>query len=111
MESRFFSSNITAEEGVDAAFAFVEAGPAAGAFVFAVGGGAGLAADGAVAECGESVHGEVVFFDEVLHLVASPSGHGVELHDVNVAEDIEVVGFHKFGFSARVVAFQIYTGW
>ncbi len=107
------ASNITAEEGVDAAFAFVEAGPAAGAFVFAVGGGAGagLAADGAVAECGESVHGEVVFFDEVLHLVASPSGHGVELHDVNVAEDIEVVGFHNFGFSARVVAFQIYTGW
>ena len=107
------TSDITAEEGVDATFAFVEASPAAGAFVFAVGGGAGagLAADGAVAECGESVHGEVVFFDEVLHLVASPSGHGVELHDVNVAEDIEVVGFHNFGFSARVVAFQIYTGW
>ena len=102
------ASNITAEEGVDAAFAFVEAGPAAGAFVFAVGGGAGagLAADGAVAECGESVHGEVVFFDVVLDFVASPGGHGVELHDVKVAEGIEVVEFHDFGFLARVVAFK-----
>ena len=112
MESRFFSSNITAEEGMDAAFAFVEAGPAAGAFVFAVGSGAGagLAADGAVAECGESVHGEVVFFDVVLDFVASPGGHGVELHDVKVAEDIEVVEFHDFSFFARVVLLAADSG-
>ena len=97
MESRFFSSNITAEEGVDAAFAFVEAGPAAGAFVFAVGGRASVA-DKAVAECGE-----VVFFDGALHLVTSPGGHGVDLRDTKVAEDIIVVEFGDFGFLARVV--------
>jgi hypothetical protein len=63
------TSNITAEEGVDAAFAFVEAGPAAGAFVFAAGGGAGagLAADGTVAACGEGVHREVA--EEILQLL------------------------------------------
>ena len=90
---------------MDAALAFVEASPAAGAFVFAVCGraGAGLAADGAVAACGEGVHGEVVFFDVVLDLVAGPGGHGIELHDVKVAEDIEVVEFRNFGFFARVV--------
>jgi len=95
-------SNITAEEGVDAALAFVEAGPSAGAFVFAVacGAGSGLAADGAVAACGEGVHGEVVFFDVVLDLVTAPGGHGVELHDVEVAEDIEVVEFDDPGFLA-----------
>jgi len=95
-------SNITAEEGVDAALAFVEAGPAAGAFVFAVacGAGAGLAADGAVATRGEGVHGEVVFFDVVLDFVTAPGGHGVELHDVEVAEDIKVVEFGDFGFLA-----------
>jgi len=99
---RLFFSDIATEEGVDAAFAFVEASPATGAFVFTVGGGAGagLAADGAVAACGEGVHGEVVFFDVVLDLVASPGGHGVELHDVEVAEDIEVVEFGDFGFLA-----------
>ena len=54
---------------MDAALAFVEAGPAAGAFVFAVGGGAGagLAADGAVAACGEGVHREVA--EEILQLL------------------------------------------
>ena len=54
---------------MDAALAFVEAGPAAGAFVFAVGGGAGagLAADGAVAACDEGVHGEVA--EEILQLL------------------------------------------
>ena len=90
---------------MDSALAFVEAGPAAGAFVFAVtgGAGAGLAADGAVAACGEGVHGEVVFFDVVLDLVAGPGGHGIELHDVKVAEDIEVVEFGDFGFLARIV--------
>ena len=94
------TSDITAEEGVDPALAVVEAGPAAGAFVFAAGGGAGagLAADGAVASCGERVHGEVVFFDVVLHLVAAPGGHGIELHDVEVAEDIEVVEFDDLCF-------------
>ena len=53
--------NITAEEGVDAALAFVEAVPSASAFVFAVAGvaGSGLAAYGEVAACGEGVHGEV----------------------------------------------------
>ena len=63
------TSNVTAEEGVDAAFAFVEAGPAASAFVFAVGGGAGarLAADGTVAACGEGVHREVA--EEILQLL------------------------------------------
>ena len=62
-------SDITAEEGVDATFAFVEAGPAAGAFVFAAGGGAGagLAADGTVAACGEGVHREVA--EEILQLL------------------------------------------
>ena len=87
---------------MDAALAFVEAGPAAGAFVFAVRGGtgAGLAADGAVAACCEGVHGEVVFFDVVLDLVAGPGGHGVELYDVEVAEDIKVVEFGDFGFLA-----------
>ena len=54
---------------MDAAFAFVEAGPAASAFVFAVGGGAGarLAADGTVAACGEGVHREVA--EEILELL------------------------------------------
>ena len=87
---------------MDAALTFVEAGPAAGAFVFAVAGGAsaGLAADGAVAACGEGVHGEVVLFDVVLHLVAGPGGHGVQLHDVEVAEDIEVVEFDDLCFLA-----------
>jgi len=87
---------------VDAALAFVEAGPSAGAFVFAVPSwaGAGLAPDRSVAACGEGVHGEVVFFDVVLDLVAGPGGHGVELHDVEVAEDIEVVEFGDFGFLA-----------
>jgi len=87
---------------VDAALALVEAGPAAGAFVFAFAGGAsaGLAAYGAVAACGEGVHGEVVFFDVVLDFVAGPGGHGVELHDVEVAEDIKVVEFGDFGFLA-----------
>ena len=96
------TSDITAEEGVDAALAFVEAGPSAGAFVFAFacGAGAGLAADGAVAACGEGVHWEVVFFDVVLDLVTAPGGHGVELHDVEVAEDIKVVEFGDFGFLA-----------
>ena len=97
MESRFFSSNITAEEGVDAAFAFVEASPAGGSFVFTVGGRASMA-DKAIAECGEGV-----FFDGVLHLLASPGGHGIELHDVKAAEDVEVVEFGDFGFLARVV--------
>jgi hypothetical protein len=63
------TSNITAKEGVDAALAFVEAGPSAGAFVFAVPSwaGAGLAAYGAVAACGEGVHGEVA--EEILQLL------------------------------------------
>ena len=54
---------------MDAACAFVEAGPAASAFVFAVGGGtgAGLAADGTVAACDEGVHGEVA--EEILQLL------------------------------------------
>ena len=106
------TSDITAEEGVDTAFAFVEASPAAGAFVFAVGGGAGagLAADGAVAECGEGVHGEVVFFDVVLDLVTAPGGHGIELHDVEVAEDIDVVEFGDFGFLARIVLLAADSG-
>ena len=39
---------------MDAAFAFVEASPAGGSFVFTVGGRASVA-DGAVAECGEGV--------------------------------------------------------
>ncbi len=97
---------------MDAALTFVEAGPAAGAFVFAVGGGAGagLAADGTVAEGGEGVHGEVVFFDVVLHLVAGPGGHGIQLHDVEVAEDIEVVEFGDFGFLARVVLLAANSG-
>ena len=42
---------------MDAALAFVEAGPAAGAFVFAAGGGAGAC-------CGEGVHREVA--EEIL---------------------------------------------
>lgn len=106
------TSDITAEEGVDAALAFVEAGPAAGPFVFAVacGAGAGLAADGAVAACGEGVHGEVVFFDVVLDFVTGPSGHGIQLHDVEVAEDIEVVEFGDFGFFARVVLLTADSG-
>lgn len=122
MALRFFSirdgdfkkraSNITAEEGVDAALAFVEACPTTGAFVFAVPdrAGAGLAADRAVAAFGEGVHGEVVFFDVVLHLVASPGGHGIELHDVKVAEDIEVVELGDFGFFARVVLLAADSG-
>ena len=77
--------------------AFVEASPAGGAFTFTVGGRASVA-DGAVAECGEGV-----FFDGVLHLLAGAGGHGVELHDVKVAEDVEVVEFGDFGFLARVV--------
>ena len=97
MEIRFFSSNIAAEEGMDAAFAFVEASPAAGSFVFTVGGRASMA-DKAIAECGEGV-----FFDGVLHLLASPGGHGIELHDVKVAEHIEVVEFGDFGSLARIV--------
>ena len=54
---------------MDAALAFVEAGPAAGAFVFAAGGGAGagLAADGTVAACGEGIHREVA--EEILQLL------------------------------------------
>ena len=55
-------------------------------------------ADGAVAERGEGV-----FFDGVLHLLAGAGGHGVDLHDVEVAEDIDVVEFGDFGFLARVV--------
>lgn len=49
--------------------AFVEAGPAACAFVFAAGGGAGpgLAADGTVAACGEGVCREVA--EEILQLL------------------------------------------
>ena len=104
MESRFFSSKIAAEEGVDAAFAFVEAGPAGDSFVFTVGGRASMA-DKAMAECGEGV-----FFDGVLHLLAGPGGHGIQLHDVEVAKDIEVVEFGDFGFLARVVAFKPETG-
>jgi len=48
--SEFLYSSIAAEEGVDAALAFVEAGPAGGVFVFAVrcGAWARLAADGTV---------------------------------------------------------------
>ena len=44
-----------------AARAFVEAGPATGTFVLAVGGaaGAGLAADGAVVACGEALMGRL----------------------------------------------------
>ena len=97
---------------MDAALAFVEAGPSAGAFVFAVPSwaGAGLAAYGAVAACGEGVHGEVVFFDVVLHLVAGPGGHGVELHDVKVAEDIEMVELGDFRFLARVVLLAADSG-
>ena len=51
---------------MDAALAFVEAGPAAGAFVFAFGGWTvvGLAADGTVTACGEGVHREVA--EEIL---------------------------------------------
>ena len=45
---------------MDASFTFVEAGPAAGAFVFAAGGGA-------VAACGEGVHREVA--EEILQLL------------------------------------------
>jgi hypothetical protein len=69
--SEFFSSSITAEEGVDAALAFVGAGPAGGVFVFAVrsGAGAGLAADGAVAGCGAGVHREVA--EEILQLLCN----------------------------------------
>ena len=106
------TSNITAEEGVDAAFAFVETGPAAGAFVFAVGSwaGAGLATDGAVAACGEGVHGEVVFFDVVLDLVTAPGGHGIEFYDVEIAEDIKVVEFDDFGFLACVVLLAADSG-
>jgi len=54
---------------VDAALAFVEAGPAAGAFVFAFGGWSvvGLAADGTVAACGEGVCREVA--EEILQLL------------------------------------------
>ena len=87
---------------MDAALAFVEAGPAAGAFIFAIGGGAGagLAAYGAVAARGEGVHGEVVLLDVVLDFVTAPGGHGVEFHYVEVAEDIEVVEFDDFGFFA-----------
>ena len=63
------TSNITAEEAVDAAFAFVEARPAASALVFAFGGWTvvGLAADGTVAARGEGVHGEVA--EEILQLL------------------------------------------
>lgn len=106
------TSDITAEEGVDAALAFVEAGPAAGPFVFAVACGAcaGLAADGAVATRGEGVHRKVVFFDVVLDFVTAPSGHGIELHDVEVAEDIEVVEFGDFGFFARLVLLAADSG-
>jgi hypothetical protein len=54
---------------VDAALAFVEAGPAAGAFVFAFGGWTvvGLAANGTVAACGEGVCREVA--EEILQLL------------------------------------------
>ena len=104
MESRFFSSNITAEEGVDAAFALVEASPAGGSFVFTVGGRASMA-DKAIAECGEGV-----FFDGVLHLLTSPGGHGIELHDVKAAEDVEVVEFGDFGFLARIVLLAADSG-
>ncbi len=109
---RLFSSDIAAEEGVDAALAFVEAGPAAGAFVFAAGGGAcaGVAADGAVAAFGEGVYREVVFFDVVLHLVAGPGGHGIEFYDVEVAEDIEVVEFGDPCLFARVILLAAETG-
>ena len=51
-----------------------------------------------------------MFFDVVLHLVAGPGGHGVELHDVEVAEDIEVVEFDDFGFFARVVLLAADSG-
>jgi hypothetical protein len=89
---------------MDAAFAFVEASPAGGSFVFTVGGRASVA-DGAVAECGEGV-----FFDGVLHLLAGAGGHGVALHDVEVAEDIDVVEFGDFGFLARIVLLAADSG-
>ena len=62
-------------------------------------------ADGAVAERGEGV-----FFDGVLHLLAGAGGHGVDLHDVEVAEDIDVVEFGDFGFLARVVLLAADSG-
>ena len=50
---------------MDAALAFVEAGPAAGALVlaFANGAGAGLAADRALAAVVQRIVGEVVLLD------------------------------------------------
>ena len=67
-------SDVVPEEGVDAAFAFVEAGPAAGALAFAVGDGAcaGLATNRTVASRGEGVHGKVVLADVGLDLIAGP---------------------------------------
>ena len=97
---------------MDAAFAFVEAGPAAGSLALAVGygTGAGLATDGAVAAGGEGVHGEVVLLDVILHLVARPSGHGIQFDDVAVAEDIKVVEFDDAGVLSRVILLAAQAG-
>ncbi len=84
---------------MDAAFAFVKPGPSTGtlAFTFCDWARAGLAAYRAVALGCEGVHWQLVGFDVFLDLVAGPRGHGVELDDVKVAEDIEVVEFDDAG--------------
>ena len=85
---------------MNAALAFVEASPTAGPLVISISdrAGAGLAADRAVAACGEGVRGKFVLGDVGLDGLAGPRGQGVEFDDVLVTKDVEVV---KLGNARR----------
>src|SRR5262245_40419066 len=65
MQGRRCGSDAVAQKRVNAALAFVEAGPPAGAFVFAVasGSGAGPAADAAIAAIVQRIVGDAALVD------------------------------------------------
>ena len=90
---------------MNSTLALIEAGPAAGSLAFAVGNGtgAGLAADGTIASRREGIHGKVVLLDVILHLVASPCGHGIQFNNVEIAQDIEVVELNDAGFFTSLI--------
>jgi len=87
--------DLLGEEGVDATFDLIEAGPAAAAFAPGLGAfaGAGLAADGTVSLVVQGVVGDFVEFEIVPDFVSRPIRHGIELDDVAAGGFIEDVEF------------------